>query len=65
MPSRPWTDFWKAECDKESPSCGAEKEAVQEVTLSIDVGPGGLSFEDGMSHNVFAPFRVGLMSTLA
>lgn len=54
MPGSFWTRFRKTESDEDSlDHDGAEKEAVQDDT--VDVGPGGLSFEEGASVHSFSP----------
>ena len=62
-----WTCFRKTENDKDDVShVTDEKQLVQEVTPTIEVGPGGLSFEEGMSVNTLPCllFPLGFTVTL-
>ena len=43
-----WTRFRKADNDEDSLGHGIDvKQVIQEVNPAVDVGPGGLSFEEG------------------
>ena len=57
-----WARFWKRESDEDSLGhCVGEKQSVQEGTRAVNVGPGGLSFEESaLVHLIVGYLRLGL-----
>jgi hypothetical protein len=57
-----WTRFRKTQSDEDSLDHDiGEKKPVQEITPAVDVGPGGLSFEEGAAVNSFQALVLGSM----
>jgi len=64
MSTWPWTHFRKREGDEDSSDNNiGDKRPVHVATPAIDVGPGGLSFEESASVHCFIGYlRPGLMA---
>ena len=62
MPGSIWARFRKTQSNEDSLDDDVgEKKPVQEIASAVEVGPGGLSFEEGASVNSFA----GLLDSMS